>query len=73
MTEKLTACGECEHKYSSLEAYASFDESAYYSKCGAAKGKFDYIRGALENAYCRNINTDGHCPHFKKKTGGGDG
>lgn len=82
MSEKLTACRECEFCVTEKELADSPDAfgydrrdrlMAYWDYCHGAPQEdwgFDYLTGKPEGRgwpRCKSINTDGHCPHFKEK------
>jgi len=70
MTEKLTACRDCEHR---------LDDPRIHICAVAPFGReFDYMSGKMlrrvdystDHIPCRDVNIDGHCPHFQEKERG---
>lgn len=65
MTEKLTACKDCEHLLLNMQGYVQ--------RCDikAADGeRFDSFTGTVFHTYsplAALVNTDGHYRHFKAK------
>jgi len=70
MTEKLTACGECEYMVENWKTLM----------CAVAPypRQFEYVIGRMVNGPkhgtdfvpCYAVNIDGHCPHFQEKERG---
>ena len=77
MTEKLTACKDCEY-HASEDAGGQYPDRygdgghPYVDYCtaeDAANPGFNYLTGVSVPRWvrCKDINTNGKCPHFKEK------
>ena len=67
MSDKLTACKDCKHYHSTLvQDGIPFNQVCLgHRRFNAYHGEWNEPLGTIE--VCYEINTRGHCDHFKAK------